>query len=67
MKQVFRDELTKLRMAAGNEDKYDTVIDGDMVKEWVGIGWITVGRATQADREVFPHVVERPPKKERMQ
>ena len=36
-KTVKASELSKLRMAAGNEKKYDTVIHNGEVKDWVFI------------------------------
>lgn len=62
MTTVYRDELTAMRMVAGNEKKYSIVVDGGVVKEWVGFGWIEIGRASDTDRAVFPVVVDRPPK-----
>jgi hypothetical protein len=55
-KTVKASELSKLRMAAGNEKKYDTVIHNGEVKDWVGIGWIVVRDATDADYNKFPEV-----------
>ena len=43
-------------MTAGNEKKYDAVIDNGTLKEWVGIGWVDVREATQKDYEKFPTV-----------
>ena len=48
---IPRAKLTNLRMTAGNEKKYRLVIDGEDVKEWVGIGWITLRKATAADKK----------------
>lgn len=53
-KTVKLAELTSLRMAAGNEKKYPTVIIGGQVKDWVGIGWITLREATDEDRAKYP-------------
>ena len=37
-------------MVNGNEKKYKIVIDNGIVKEWVGIGWIEIRKATKADK-----------------
>ena len=37
-------------MVNGNEKKYKIVIDNGIVKEWVGIGWIKIRKATKADK-----------------
>jgi len=40
---VKQSKLTTIAMVNGNEKKYKKVIDTDgLVKEWVGIGWITL-------------------------
>ena len=57
MKTVKASELSNLRMTAGNENKYDMVIQNDQLKEWVGIGWITIRLATDDDRKEYPTVV----------
>jgi hypothetical protein len=56
MKTIKRFELSNLRMAAGNEKKYSTVVIDGQVKRWVGIGWITEREATDADRATYPVV-----------
>ena len=56
MKTVNANELSKLRMAGGNEKKYNAVIDNGTLKEWVGIGWVDVREATKNDYEKFPTV-----------
>lgn len=37
--------VTNIAMVAGNEKLFQKIIDGDEVKEWVGIGWISLGKA----------------------
>lgn len=54
--QVQRRELTTIRMVAGNENLYPIVIDDRTVKEWVGIGWIDLRRATADDFTKYPIV-----------
>ena len=53
---VKRSELSILRMVAGNEDLYTKVVDGDRLREWVGIGWVDVGMATEEHRTLYPTV-----------
>lgn len=55
---VKRSELSILRMVAGNEDLYTKVVDGDRLREWVGIGWVDVGMATEEHRTLYPTVIE---------
>lgn len=56
MKTVEARELGNLRMVEGGEKKYQIVIDSGLVKEWVGIGWIELRKATFEDREQYPIV-----------
>ena len=48
--------LSNMAMANGNEDQYSIVIDNDVVKEWVGIGWIELREATTKDKKDYPIV-----------
>ena len=59
IKKVPAAELSKFRMAAGNEKKYRMVIDEGTLKEWVGIGWVDIREATETDHQKFP-IVTRP-------
>lgn len=53
----FRDVST-IAMVAGNESKITKIIhDGD-IKEWVGIGWVTLGRAEPRDYIKIPQVAD---------
>ncbi len=56
MKTIAREQLSNLHMTAGGEKRCSVVIDGDRVKEWVGIGWIDLRKATAKDRRLFPAV-----------
>ena len=56
METVRATELSKLRMAGGNEMKYPAVIDDGILKEWVAIGWIDLREATPKDYKKFPVV-----------
>lgn len=58
MKTVKRSELGRLRMTAGNERKYNKVIVSGYVREWVGIGWIDLDKATEEDRQKYPTVID---------
>lgn len=58
---VKRSELSSWRMVAGNEDTYPIVIDEGRRKEWVAIGWIDTGPATDDDKALFPTVIEDTP------
>lgn len=50
-------QLSNLRMVASGELKGITkVIDGGVVKEWVGIGWITLEPPTDEERKTLPVV-----------
>lgn len=55
---VKRSELQTWRMVAGNEDKYPVVIDNGVRREWVAIGWIDCGTASDADKAAYPAVVD---------
>lgn len=49
-------ELSNIAMTTGGEKKYDTVIDRGRLKEWVDIGWVDLGPATDKDRRKHPEV-----------
>lgn len=55
--KIPRSELSNLRMVAGNEAQYSTVIVDGQVKNWVGFGWITLRDATDEDRATMPEAV----------
>lgn len=55
---VERKYLSSWRMVAGMEDMYPIVIDNGHRKEWVAIGWIDAGPASDADKATYPHVIE---------
>jgi len=54
--EVSARELSSMAMVGGNETKYRIVIDDDILKEWVGIGWIELRTATPSDTEKYPTV-----------
>jgi len=45
MTEVDISELSSYKMAAGNEKKFSKVVHGNVVKQWVGVGWVTEGLA----------------------
>lgn len=58
MSTVKRSDLQSWKMVAGNEDVYNKVVDDGILKEWVAIGWINLGPATDEDKATYPTVVE---------
>jgi hypothetical protein len=58
---VKRSDLSTWKMVAGNEDNIPVVIDGNVKREWVGIGWIDAGTATDEDKAKYPTVIEDTP------
>lgn len=55
---VRRGQLSNIRMAAGNEKRYPKVIIDNILKEWVGIGWVGDEPPTVKERAVFPTVID---------
>jgi hypothetical protein len=58
MKRVSIKKLSNIRMAAGNEKLYPTVIFDGIVHDWVAIGWIKIREATDKDYEKYPVAME---------
>ena len=56
MNEVAAKELSNRAMIEENEAHYSIVIDGGVLKEWVGIGWIELRPATQEDQAEYPMV-----------
>lgn len=56
MKTVTREQVSTLRMVAGNEKKHPRVILDDHVQNWVGFGWVDEGPATKKDKKKYPTV-----------
>jgi hypothetical protein len=54
--KVKASELSKLKMTAGNEDRYSKVIQDGRLLQWVGIGWIDLNAATEEDYSNYPEV-----------
>jgi hypothetical protein len=57
-KPIKRSELSNLKMVAGNEDRISKVILDGNVRQWVGIGWVDEGPATEADKLTIPMVID---------
>ncbi len=57
MKTIKRSELSNLKMSTGKNKPQIVICDG-YVKEWVGIGWIDLRKATKADEKKYPKAVE---------
>lgn len=55
-KTINADECSTIKMVAINEKNFGKVIDKGRVKEWVGIGWIDLRKATAVDRKTIPIV-----------
>lgn len=55
---VKRSELSSWKMAAGNEKTITQVIFEGLVRDWVGIGWINMRKATPEDYAKLPVVVD---------
>ena len=45
-KEIPARKLTNMAMSNGYERLYSIVVDQGIVKEWVGIGWIELRKAT---------------------
>ena len=57
MNKVSAKMLSKLAMIQGNEKKYSIVIDEDILKQWIGFGWIELREATTEDLKKYPIVI----------
>lgn len=57
-KTVKINECSNIRMVCGNEKKFDSVIHNGILKDWVGIGWIDVRKATKEDYKKYRTVKE---------
>ena len=55
---VCRGQLSNLRMAAGGETRITKVIVDDILKEWVGIGWIGDEPPTPNERREYPIAID---------
>jgi hypothetical protein len=55
---VQASECSTLAMVAGgNENRFTKVVDGGVVKQWVGIGWVSEGPEEYPRDKDLPRVV----------
>lgn len=57
-KPVKRSELSTIKMTTGGEKRISKVILDGNVRQWVGIGWVDEGPATEADKLKYPRVLD---------
>lgn len=55
-KPVKYRDVSTIAMVARNEGKIKKIIHEGEVKEWVGIGWVTLRKATDLDYRKIPEV-----------
>jgi hypothetical protein len=60
-KPIAASELHTVRMVAGREKHISRVIENGSLVEWVGIGWITLRKATKRDRMTYRTVINSEP------
>lgn len=53
---VTRKDITNMAMTTGNEKKFQKVIHNGMIKQWVGIGWVTERHARPEELNKYPIV-----------
>jgi hypothetical protein len=53
---IKAEECRIISMVAGNEKKFDKIIHNGLIKQWVGIGWVTEGPADSTDCDKYPIV-----------
>lgn len=53
-KTVARSKLSNIAMVNGNEKDINIIIHDGRLKEWVGIGWIDIGKPTEEDYKTYP-------------
>jgi hypothetical protein len=49
-------QVSTLGMTTGGEKRHPIVIHDGLLKDWVGIGWVTLRTATVADARKYPKV-----------
>ncbi len=57
MVTVEPEELSTMKMSCGGPELYELVIDGGVLKRWVGIGWMDEGEPTEEQWETLPQVI----------
>lgn len=50
------EKLSNMAMVSGREKTITHIIDNDIVKHWIGIGWIETGNASEEDYRRYPRV-----------
>lgn len=50
------DECSTIKMVAGNENRFDTIVQNGIRKHWVGFGWVNERPANARDLKTLPHV-----------
>lgn len=56
IKTVKRKEVTNFGMLTGGEKKYTKIIIDGVVKEWVGIGWVSID--DEPDTNKYPVLID---------
>ena len=59
MRTVTFQEVSIMAMTSGGERRINKVIHEGRLMHWVGIGWVEVREATEADRNEYPAVVSK--------
>jgi len=49
-------ELSNIKMSTGNVHLFPRVIDKGMIKDWIGMGWVTDVPAKEEDYYKYPEV-----------
>jgi hypothetical protein len=55
---VCYEDVSKLRMVAGGEDRISHVIHAGKLKYWVAVGWVEIREATEQDYYQHPVVLK---------
>ena len=55
-KPIAAREVSTIAMVNGNENRIREIIHDKAVKQWVGIGWITVRHAELCDYLTIPEI-----------
>lgn len=58
MKTIKREKLNVISMGSGGKGKPTKVILDGNVHQYVGIGWVDEGKASAADLDKYPTVVD---------
>jgi hypothetical protein len=58
-KEVQAIECSTIKMVAGNEKRLSCVIDGGILKEWIGFGWVNLGAPNAEQKKKYPYVIRK--------